>query len=88
MNEVIKWLQSPAGEKWSHQHMNHISDDGGNPVRHSKGVFADLKYDHECQYNSQTKEYVSCYPARFPFSWTDSMIIEEISKYGMNGIPR
>lgn len=66
-----------------------LNEEGGNPVRHSNGAFASLKKDHEgCSYNVDTGEYSNCTPSSNGFSWTDKIIMDEMEKYGMNGVPR
>ena len=83
MNPVVEWLQSPEGEAWSHERMG----TGGHPARHSHGLFAALKDDHEgCRYNDKTGEYLDCGPSNH-FTYTDKIILGEIERYGLNGLP-
>jgi hypothetical protein len=73
---VIEWLHTPEGEEWSRQHYSGQYD-GGNAARYSHGLFADIKYDHEC--------YGNCGPYN-AFTFVDEQIMKDIKRYGMNGI--
>jgi hypothetical protein len=87
MNPVVAWLESPEGEEWSST-FHRGQGDGGRIMRHSNGAFASIKWDHEnCNWNSLIEDYISCDPSSSSFSWTDRIILEEIDKYGMNGVP-
>lgn len=86
MNIVVVWLESPDGEEWSRD-FHRGQQDGGVPTRHSQGIFASIKWDHEnCNFNELLGDYISCGPATNHFSWTDNIIRTELEKYGMNGI--
>jgi hypothetical protein len=83
---VITWLQSPEGEAWSHERMK-ANGMGGMPIRHSSGWFASIKPDHEsCVYSVRLGMFLDCGPGN-NFSHTDKLIIDEMLKYGMNGVP-
>lgn len=82
MNEIIEWLRSPDGEIWSREQIQH---DGGNPARHSRGLFGSLKYDHQCFYDKMTGQFIGCQPDA-EFEWLDKIIEHEIAMYGMNGV--
>jgi hypothetical protein len=87
MEAVILWLKTPEGEAWSHYRITVYDDQGGNPVRHSSGVFAAVKYDHEgCSYD-EINGFRDCGPPNNNFTYTDAMIKQEMRKYGMNGVP-
>jgi hypothetical protein len=87
MNPIVQWLQSPEGEEWS-ENFHRGQNDGGRILRHSQGVFATIKWDHEnCNWNALSGEYIACGPSGSAFAWTDRIIIEELEKYGLNGIP-
>jgi hypothetical protein len=87
MNPVVVWLESPAGEEWS-ENFHRGQNDGGRILRHSNGVFATIKWDHEnCNWNALQNDYIACGPSNNAFSWTDRIIIEELEKYGLNGVP-
>jgi hypothetical protein len=76
VNEIALWLQTPSGEEWSRS--RHC--DNGNVTRFSHGVFASLKNDHECHDCDGN-------PPRDRYLWLDKIIKQEITVYGMNGIP-
>jgi hypothetical protein len=85
--EIIHWLQSTEGEKWSYD-FHAGQSDGGRITRHSQGVFASIKWDHEnCNWNSHTQDYIYCGPSNSTFSWTDRIILLDIEKFGMTGVP-
>lgn len=77
MNDVVAWLHSPDGEEWSRSHHAGV-DEGGQPARHSTGIFASVKHDHEC--------HGKCAPSD-GYTWLDKQIREDIARYGMNGVP-
>lgn len=79
MNEIALWLHPPPGEEWSRS--RHCEQEGGNVTRFSHGVFASLKDDHECRDDCNGN------PARNRYAWLDKVIKQEITVYGMNGIP-
>jgi hypothetical protein len=88
MESVILWLQSPEGEAWSAQFHAGSGGTGGNIGRHSSGVFASVKYDHEsCTFDENLGTFRDCRPATNGFSYTDNIIKAEIQKWGMNGVP-
>lgn len=63
-------------------------NDGGIITRHSQGMFASIKWDHEnCNWNELLGDYIACGPSNNSFSWTDRIIMEELEKYGLNGVP-
>lgn len=86
---VIEWLHSPEGEEWSYNYCSGGSqDNGGNPARHSTGLFASIKYDHEgCTWNTAAQDYICSGPIMNQYSYTDNLIRSEIERFGMNGIP-
>lgn len=84
--DVIEWLRSAEGEAWSKEY-HHGQNEGGNPGRHSWGVFASMKNDHECAWDRIKNEYHCCGPyTGGQFSYTNQ-ILAELEKYGMNGLP-
>ena len=86
MNPIVEWLQSDAGEHWSYT-FHAGQNDGGRASRHSMGIFASIKYDHEsCTWNPHLNDYIACGPPHNHFSHTDNIIKADIDKYGMNGI--
>lgn len=87
VNPIVVWLESPEGEKWSRD-FHCGQNDGGRIMRHSSGCFATIKWDHEtCNWNPHRSEYVACGPSSNGFSWTDRIILDELDKYGLNGVP-
>jgi hypothetical protein len=87
MNPVVVWLESPEGELWS-KNFHVGQNDGGIITRHSQGMFASIKWDHEnCNWNELLGDYIACGPSNNSFSWTDRIITEELEKYGLNGVP-
>jgi hypothetical protein len=87
MNPVVVWLESPEGELWS-KNFHVGQNDGGIITRHSQGMFASIKWDHEnCNWNALLGDYIACGPSNNSFSWTDRIITEELEKYGLNGVP-
>jgi hypothetical protein len=84
MEEVIQWLKTPEGEAWSKRYHLGTEGEGGNPARFSHGLFATVKFDHECHFDG--KKYVDCEPYCASSVWIDRMIKDEIEKYGMNGL--
>ena len=87
MDPIVVWLESPDGELWSKAF--HVGqNDGGIITRHSQGMFASIKWDHEnCTWSPTANEYVGCGPTSYAFSWTDRIILAELDKYGLNGVP-
>lgn len=74
---MVSWLRSPEGENWSRDHHSG-QDAGGDAARHSHGIFASIKDDHEC--------HQTCEPAA-QYMWLDKQIKDDIERYGMNGLP-
>lgn len=81
--DAIEWLHTPEGEAWSAQRHLGTEGEGGNPARFSHGMFATIKYDHECHWDG--KDYEDCGPYS-GYVWVDNLIKEEIERYGMNGL--
>lgn len=85
-DDVIAWLRTPAGERWSESRIAH-DERGGLPGRHSLGRFASIKSDHTCHYDARTGEYTGCWPNELEFKWLDEQLKQDIELYGMNGLP-
>lgn len=84
--DVVEWLESPDGEAWS-QEFHKGQGDGGRIVRHSHGMFAAIKQDHECAWDRVKGEFYSCGPSETPFGMMDMLIRSDIAKYGLTGLP-
>lgn len=69
--EIRRWLWTEEGLDWHNENIRRIA--------HASGVFAEVKYDHECSAGSCAPQSYSPHP--------DAVIANEIRVYGISGVP-
>jgi hypothetical protein len=71
---ICAWLWSEEGWVWHQKNIQRL--------RFANGVFAEVKNDHECDSCSSY-----CGPAAEGSPYVDCVIISDIKKYGISGVP-